>query len=443
MRSELDAVSDQGQLLIKRFGSLRNFLIQDDSIVVVDDYICLQCDIETARSLALKNVIQNTTFTNGASNASSTNVWNTKAPPPPQSTSIDQFLQLPELESSLFDLVIKPPAVTSTTSRSIPTPLTSVATEVTIPASFPVPPPSLPSGTATPPPLLRPYSSMVASAGASASSAYPNSDLESMSKSMTVLNNTNAELMRQITAKDEIIKELKAMVDPDTFKQMIALEKELKEAKAEILKLKAQNNNSEALVQLQSELEREKLNSRNLQNKLDQDKDSVKKMDEKLQYLKRYCTIFGIDPTAVLAQQGQPNPRITPSNEELEASVGQIRGLWPGQPQQSPRTTQQQQQAQSRFSSSAGSILFQNHFSNPPALQPPPISTFDLNLIPVSTQPQQAQGAAALPPNRSTISIPQLPRQPQLSVTHLQYLRGANGGGLNGPHSPHTQLPPK
>ena len=442
MRSELDAVSDQGQQLIKRFGSLRNFLIQDESIVLVDDYICLQNDIETARSLALNNVIQNTSIlTNGlassTSMSSSSNVWNTTTPiaSGPSQSSMEQFLQLPEVESSLFDMVIKPPAtlITSTTSRSIPA-VASVATKVTIPSSFPVPPPPLQSGTATPPPLLRPYSSMVASTGASSASSMPTiSDIENMTKSMSLLNNTNADLMRQITAKEEIIKELKAMVDPDLLKQIISLEQELKEAKKEILILTAQNNNSEALVKLQKELEREKLNSRTLKNQVDADKDFIKRMDEKLQYLKRYCTIFGIDPTAVLAQQNQPSPRITPSTEELEASVGQIRGLWPGhQQQQPPRTQQQQQQqqAQPRFSSSAGSILFQNHFSNPPALQPPPISTFDLNLIPVSTQGSQAQ---ALPP-------PRLPQQPTVDLSRFLYRYPGTNGSLNGPQ---TQPPPK
>ena len=413
MRSELDAVSDQGQQLIKRFGSLRNFLIQDESIVLVDDYICLQNDIETARSLALNNVIQNTTSTI-LTNGSASNVWNT--PSTSTQSSMEQFLQLPEVESSLFDMVIKPPALV--TSKL-------VATKVTIPSSFPVPPPPLQSGTATPPPLLRPYSSMVASAGASSvsSTSMPTiTDIENMTKSMSLLNNTNADLMRQITAKEEIIKDLKF--------DFISLEQELKEAKNEILILNAQNNNSEALVKLQKELEREKLNCRTLKSQVDADKDLIKRMDEKLQYLKRYCTIFGIDPTAVLAQQNQPSPRITPSTEELEASVGQIRGLWPGQQQQQqpPRTTQQQQQqhqAQPRFSSSAGSILFQNHFSNPPALQPPPISTFDLNLTPVSTQ----QGPqASLPP-------PRLPQQPTVDLSRLYRYPGGNSNG------PQTQPP--
>jgi len=67
-------------------------------------------------------------------------------------------------------------------------------------------------------------------------------DIENMTKSMSLLNNTNADLMRQITAKEEIIKELKAMVDPDLLKQIISLEQELKEAKKEILILTSLNH---------------------------------------------------------------------------------------------------------------------------------------------------------------------------------------------------------
>ena len=176
MKLELNSVSDQGQRLIKRFGSLRNFLLQDDNIVLVDDYICLQEDIATARSLALSNVLQNTDL-NGVGNQEPNSVWNTKTPPPPK--NMDDYLTLPKVDTdSLFDYkIIKPPAVTST------------ATKVTIPSSFPVPPPPLQSGAATPPPLLKPYSSMVASVPA---------DLESLTKNLSVLNNTNADLMKQV-----------------------------------------------------------------------------------------------------------------------------------------------------------------------------------------------------------------------------------------------------
>ena len=174
MKLELNSVSDQGQRLIKRFGSLRNFLLQDENIVLVDDYICLQDDIATARSLALNNVLQNTDLNGFTQEPSS--VWNTKSPPP---KNMDDYLTLPKVDTnSLFDYkIIKPPVVTST------------ATKVTIPSSFPVPPPPLQSGAATPPPLLKPYSSMVASVPA---------DLENLTKNLSVLNSTNADLMKQV-----------------------------------------------------------------------------------------------------------------------------------------------------------------------------------------------------------------------------------------------------
>ena len=178
MKCELNSVCDQGQRLIKRYGSLRNFLLQDDNIVLVDDYICLQDDIATARNLALNSVLQNTTL-NEVGQALPNTVWNTKSPPP---QDLDDYFTLPKVETnSLFDYkIIKPPTVTSS------------ATKVTIPTSFPVPPPPLQSGAATPPPLLKAYSTMVASVP---------TDLESMTKNLSVLNTTNADLMKQVTLK--------------------------------------------------------------------------------------------------------------------------------------------------------------------------------------------------------------------------------------------------
>ena len=60
MKSELDAVSDQGQHLIRRYGNLRDMLIQDENIVIIDDYICLQSDTDLARRLALSQLIEKT-----------------------------------------------------------------------------------------------------------------------------------------------------------------------------------------------------------------------------------------------------------------------------------------------------------------------------------------------------------------------------------------------
>ena len=58
IKSELDAVSDQGQILIKRYGNLSEFLIYDENITIVDEYICLNGDTETARNLALSQVME-------------------------------------------------------------------------------------------------------------------------------------------------------------------------------------------------------------------------------------------------------------------------------------------------------------------------------------------------------------------------------------------------
>ena len=64
IKSELDAVSDQGQILIKRYGSLSEFLIHDVDITIVDDYICLNSDTETARNLALSQIMEKTITVN-------------------------------------------------------------------------------------------------------------------------------------------------------------------------------------------------------------------------------------------------------------------------------------------------------------------------------------------------------------------------------------------
>ena len=68
IKSELDAVSDQGQILIKRYGSLRDFLIQDENIAIIDDYICLHGDVETARKLALTQMMEKASMSNHAIN---------------------------------------------------------------------------------------------------------------------------------------------------------------------------------------------------------------------------------------------------------------------------------------------------------------------------------------------------------------------------------------
>ena len=66
IKSELDAVSDSGNILIKRYGSLRDFLIQDENIAIIDDYICLHGDVETARKLAITQMMEKASMSNHA-----------------------------------------------------------------------------------------------------------------------------------------------------------------------------------------------------------------------------------------------------------------------------------------------------------------------------------------------------------------------------------------
>ena len=52
IQSEYESLSPESQAVIRRFGSLRNFLSCEESIVIVDDYICISSNTENVLQLA-------------------------------------------------------------------------------------------------------------------------------------------------------------------------------------------------------------------------------------------------------------------------------------------------------------------------------------------------------------------------------------------------------
>ena len=164
------------------------------------------------------------------------------------------------------------------------------------------------------------------------------------------------------------------MVDPENVKKMIDLEKELKEAQNEIIKLRKAQTRTEPLLNIQQELEREKLSNKSLKDKLEVEKAEHVKVQEKLATLQKYCKIFGLDPSVILANHAI-NKQSSPTKADLD-SLG-LRSLW-SQSGPSPQG-QPQPSSQPLFSSSAGSALFQNNFSQQSANSLFP--NYGLNLV--------------------------------------------------------------
>ncbi len=398
MKSELDAISDQGQTLIKRYGSLRDFLIQDENIALVDDYICLQGDTEAARRLAITQVMEkaaalalnsasgssNSFETSNAASSSasdvtstassifstagaskSTNVWN-DSKSSSSSNGVDALLQLPELDS-LFDYTKK-----SSQIRPIQPPSTSV---VSIPTSFPVPPPPLDikNGSFLPS-LIKPpigYSSAVAGLSAE-------NDFEAMNCKLQGLTASNSDLKREVSEKNRVIQALSKLVpDPNESKYYDNLEKELKVAKEEIAKLKAdkqiEQNTANLVLSLQKQLEKEAASSRKLQLQLDSERSASAKILEKHNAMVKYCNMSGLIPPTQMTclsynlpglQAGSSAPLASTSNVAAPSfsnnrgvsmdSLG-LRSIWNNaksdqQPVNNPQRLQ-------NFSSSVGNVL--------------------------------------------------------------------------------------
>lgn len=374
MKSELDAISDQGQQLIKRYGKLRDFLVQDEDIVLIDDYICLRENSETARRLALDQVLErsaailNNNEKNHAEKPSS-NVWNSK---PIQTNSagnsIDAILQLPEVES-LFDYkCIQPP------------PPGGAAKTVSIPSSFPVPPPTILSKD-PPPNLIKPngYSSAVSCGNLVVDQNLE--DFESLNKKLKSLTTSNSELLKQVYEKERIIQALSKLIpDPKDAQKVENLELELKKTKEELQKVKLERVNDVTIITLQKRLEVEIGKNRNLQHQLDMERSNNAKI------VKEYNSILKMFPAAVPSTISAPSPvlftntsaavsshavcnssQLTGASSSNRLDSFGLRSIWDNAAASSSKPHDLRQS----FSSSAGSILM-----NKPQNQPPPANIF-------------------------------------------------------------------
>ena len=211
---------------------------------------------------------------------------------------------------------------------------------------------------------------------------------------------------------------MKTMVDPENVKKMIDLEKELKEAKNEIMKLRKAQTRNEPLLNIQQELEREKLSNKSLKDKLEVEKAEHMKVKENLTILQKYCKIFGLDPSVILANHNQNNKQSSPTKADLD-SLG-LRSLWS---QSGPPPTQQVQPQQSQqplFSSSAGSALFQNHFSQQSAANSL-FPNYGINLV----------------SSAATVTPPVGPQARFVNMANLRYPIAPPPSGTGAPKSHH------
>jgi hypothetical protein len=374
IKSELEAVSEDGQRLIQRYGNLSDFLSQDDDLAIIDDFMCMKADTETARHLALKLVLEKVSeITVVCRNESPPNIWNTKSHPPVSSSAMDSILQLPKVDS-LFDyaskvsaskLPIGPPPLPASSSSAAPpfSHTTSIYTVPSIvPKSFPMPPPPIQPDLSSPPPpslikanggggyittsassLVAPYHQPVSTTMASILSSgmgglnfngtsadtMSKSTVESLNKRLHGLSICNADLMKQISEKDKQIKSLTKLVDPqcDLINKTLRLEKELLEAKAELVLLKTdvRNNsnstssnfpcNNEAtqlVIALQKQLESEKLNSRNLKHQVEIERIYSAKINDKHNNLMKqlHAGFPAFSPTPATLNTAVPSSRI-------------------------------------------------------------------------------------------------------------------------------------
>ena len=114
--------------------------------------------------------------------------------------------------------------------------------------------------------------------------------IESLNKRLQGLSQCNADLMKQIAEKDKQLDYLKTMISPKDgsstfFEKHLAMEKELRETKAELEELRNKSaechpggdgktpasttTESQLIIQLQQQLESEKLNVRNLRHQIE------------------------------------------------------------------------------------------------------------------------------------------------------------------------------
>ena len=433
IKSELDAVSDQGQILIKRYGNLSEFLIYDENITIVDEYICLNGDTETARNLALSQVMEKvqpfnessqdqgdpqiTNLTVAPTNRSTfgpkPNVWNTKQPPPMTNSSstglIEPMLNLPEV-NSLFDY-----KTATTRVNPIQPPKTSV---ISIPTSFPIPPPPLNVSDCNGPPSLIKHNGFnsVGLGGTGGTIGHEmelNNEEKSLSNRLHGLLYSNVDLLKIVAAQEKEIKEMKGrMPKPDEEKRCEKLVSEIKVLKEQVATLKAEKLEEAQLagkrhLAIQKQLDQERATSRTTQLILENERISAGKLAVKYHNLEKYGTLAGMN-IGTSYQPTNTNPTMINSsisssiNSSMSSSVAVVpslpgstantrvnsmdtlglRSIWNSPNKQTttsiPSSTTNRSDLRQNFSSSAGSVML----SKPPP--PRPTASLSSPLFPAS-----------------------------------------------------------
>ena len=330
IQSEYESLSLDGRTVIGRFGNLRNFLTCDENITIIDDYICVKSDTETAQKLAINRVMKHPMYFGQITKPVTTsNAWFNKSLDNSESL-VDSIpsLQLPEMDS-LFQRQVNP--------IRPPSPPVSTCASVIIPNSFPVPPPSQDSspenfnvsptssnvntsiGNLIQVPTS--FSTVCTSTASTINTSLSAQDEtstkkskclvyrydtasavtteENLHKKLQALTLANAELMTKLDEKDRYIQSLVKLqlVDPkyDLLKRTLSLEKELLEARVELKEWKQKaeksRDSSQLVISLQKQLESEKLNSRNLKHQVEMERIYSNKIHEKYSNLMKQIVL--------------------------------------------------------------------------------------------------------------------------------------------------------
>lgn len=304
IQSEYESLSPESQAVIRRFGSLRNFLSCEESIVIVDDYICISSDTQTAQNLALERVTKHpyafghqtkpppnssTTVASITENSScSSNAW-FKSDSISSDGGGDPIIHLPEMNNLFFNDChkpiqqlkpvnpIKPPSRPPLVSKpppnifSIPPPQVSPIekiTPTTIDYSTTKKFINMSKASTTTPVVLSSTPTTTIRNSSSPAAFPPQQDENSFHKSLHALTLANAELMAKLEDKN----------------------KELMESRSEVLEWKQKaeksRDSSQLVISLQKQLESEKLNARNLKHQVEMERIYSNKINEK------YCSLL-------------------------------------------------------------------------------------------------------------------------------------------------------
>ena len=303
IQSEYESLSPESQAVIRRFGSLRNFLSCEESIVIVDDYICISSDTQTAQNLALERVTKHpyafghqtkpppptsSTVASITENSSCSNAW-FKSDSISSDGGGDPIIHLPEMNNLFFNDChkpiqqlkpvnpIKPPSRPPLVSKpppnifSIPPPQVSPIekiTPTTIDYSTTKKFINMSKASTTTPVVLSSTPTTTIRNSSSPAAFPPQQDENSFHKSLHALTLANAELMAKLEDKN----------------------KELMESRSEVLEWKQKaeksRDSSQLVISLQKQLESEKLNARNLKHQVEMERIYSNKINEK------YCSLL-------------------------------------------------------------------------------------------------------------------------------------------------------